>query len=109
MDAISFDQWLGVELKTAKIVEAEDIERKDKLYKLQIELGDAKRQLVAGLKEYYSKEELVGKTIVIVANLEPAKIGGVESMGMLLAVEGADGNLALLTTDKEIESGKRIE
>src|SRR6056297_902 len=81
---VSFSDFQDVNLKVAKVLEAEEIEDSNKLVKLQLELGDEKRQVVAGIKNYYEVDELIGKKIVIVANLEPAKIFGYESNGMLL-------------------------
>ena len=75
--------------------------------KLKINLGNEERQLVAGVAEHYAPEALIGKTIIIVANLQPAVIRGIESQGMLLAVEDGD-QLTLLTTEKETSPGKRV-
>ncbi|MFZ0389336.1 MAG: methionine--tRNA ligase [Calditrichia bacterium] len=104
---VTIDDFKKIQLKTAKILEAERIKGADKLLKLQIEVGQEKRQLVAGIAQHYQPEELVGKTIVVVANLQPAKIRGVESQGMLLAVNDG-GNLALLTSDREMDSGLEV-
>lgn len=104
---ISFEEFKKIELKTARVTEAEKIPKADKLLKLKVSLGDEERQLVAGVAEHYTPEELVGKTIIIVSNLQPATIRGIESQGMLLAVEDGD-RLALLTTEKEISPGKRV-
>ncbi len=106
-ELITIDDFQKIKLRTAKIISAERIPKADRLLKLQIEVGDEKRQLVAGIAQHYSPEELPGKTIIIVANLRPAKIRGVESQGMLLAVH--DGNrLVLVSTDKETASGKGV-
>jgi methionyl-tRNA synthetase len=78
-----------------------------KLLKLQIDLGGETRQIVAGVAQYYSPEEITGKTIIVVANLEPAKIRGVESNGMLLAAKSGN-TLVLLSTDKDIPPGAKI-
>lgn len=106
---ISFADWQKAELRAAKIISAEDIPGKDKLYKLQIDLGPEKRQIVAGLKPYYSKEELEGKTIIIVANLEPRQIAGIESQAMLLAARASDGSYRLVSIDESVGPGTRIE
>jgi methionyl-tRNA synthetase len=107
VNLISIDEFKKVELKSAKILSAEKVPGADKLLKLQVELGGEKRQLVAGIAQHYKPEDLPGKTIIIVANLQPAKIRGIDSQGMLLAVN--DGTtLALLTTDKTVPSGKPI-
>lgn len=107
-EMIEFSEWQNVELKTAKILEVEDIPGKDKLYRLKVDDG-SERQLVAGIRQEYTKEELTGKTIIIVANLKPATIAGIESNGMLLAVKGTDGKYKLLTADGEVDKGTIIE
>jgi len=104
---ISIDDFQKIELKTARIIAAEALPKAKKLLRLQVDLGDEKRQLVAGLAQHYTPEDLVGKTIVIVANLQPATIRGVESQGMLLAVADDDG-LVLLSPEKRVAPGKRI-
>lgn len=104
---ITIDQFFETQLKTAKVLQAEKVEGADKLLKLQIEIGEEKRQLIAGIAEFYKPEEVIGKTIVVVANLQPAKIRGVESQGMLLAAKkGKD--LKLVTVDGDIPSGASV-
>jgi methionyl-tRNA synthetase len=92
------DPFSALDLKVAKILHAEDHPNADKLYVIRLDLGHEKRQIVASIKSYYTKEELVGKHLIIVSNLKPAKLRGVESNGMLLAVE-KKGKLGLLTSD----------
>jgi methionyl-tRNA synthetase len=104
---ITFNDFKNVDLRTAKVLEAEPVEDTDKLMKLRIQIGDEERQLVAGIKQHYTAESLVGRTIIIVANLQPAKIRGIESQGMLLAVREGE-SLSLLTTDDNVASGNRI-
>jgi methionyl-tRNA synthetase len=104
---IAFDEFGKVELKTARVISAERVQGADKLLKLQIDLGDEKRQIVAGIAQQYAPEDLIGKTIIVVANLQPAKIRGIESNGMLLAAKKG-GSLVLLSTDKDIEPGAKI-
>ena len=94
-------------MKTAKILEAEKLEGADKLLKLQIEIGGETRQIVAGIALYYKPAELIGKIIVVVSNLKPAKIRGAESNGMLLAVKGDDG-LTLVTLDADVATGLAV-
>ena len=106
---ISFQDWQKAELKAAKILSAEEIPGKDKLYKLQIDLGSGQRQIVAGLRPCYSREELEGKTIIVVANLEPARIAGIESQAMLLAARASDGSYKLVTIGDSVGPGTRIE
>ena len=104
---IAFDDFGKIELRTAKVLSAERVQGADKLLKLQIDLGDEKRQIVAGIAQFYAPEDMVGKTIIVVANLQPAKIRGIESNGMLLAAKKGNG-LVLLSTDKDIEPGAEI-
>ncbi len=104
---ISIDDFRKVQLKTARVLEAERLKGADKLLKLKIKVGDETRQLIAGVAQHYTPEEMVGKTIIIVANLQPAKIRGVESQGMLLAVNDGKG-LSLVTSDRPMDSGKPV-
>ena len=106
---ISFQDWQKSELKIAKIVSVEDIPGKDKLYNLQIDLGSEKRQIIAGVKSFYKKEELEGLNIVVVANLEPATIAGIESQAMLLAAKDPEGKYRLVTIDQSVEPGTKVE
>ena len=107
MGLITFEEFGKVKLKVAKVLVAEKVEKADKLLKLQIELGEEKRQIVAGVAEHYSPEQIVGKNIIVVSNLKPAKIRNVESLGMLLAAK-KDGKLVLVTVDGEIPSGADV-
>ena len=107
-ELITIDQFCKVKLKTAKVVAAEKLEGADKLLKLRIDVGEAEpRPLVAGVAKYYTPEEILGKTIVIVSNLQPAKIRGAESRGMLLAAKSGK-ELRLVTVDGEIPAGAEI-
>ena len=107
-NVITFDEFQNVELKTAKILKAEKVEGTDKLLKLQIKVGDEQRQIVSGIAQFYPPEELVEKMIVVVTNLKPATIFGIESNGMLLAAKNGK-TLTLMTIDSEkVSSGMRI-
>ncbi|MEM3610013.1 MAG: hypothetical protein QXO21_03440 [Candidatus Anstonellales archaeon] len=107
---ITYSDFSKLDIVVAKIVEIEDIEKSDKLYKIKVQVSQSEyRILVAGLKEYYKKEQLLNKKIVLLANLEPRKIRNIESQGMLLAAD--DGkSVKLLTIDDEnnIEIGAKI-
>ncbi len=107
-EKITIDEFFNVDLRAAKILSAESVEKSKKLIKLSIDIGEDKpRTLVAGLKEYYKPEELVGKTIIVVANLKPAKLMGIESNGMLLAAK--DGkSLGLLTVSEDVKPGAKV-
>ena len=106
---LEFADWQKAELKAAKILEVEEVPGKDKLYKLKIDLGSEKRQLVAGIKPFYAKEKLLGRTIIVIANLQPRMIAGLESQGMLLAVQNAKGGFTTLTVDDDVPPGTRVE
>lgn len=105
---ISINDVMKVELKIGKVLSAERVKKSDKLIKLQVDTGE-QRQIVAGIGKAYSPEELVGKKIVVVTNLQPAKLMGVESNGMLLAATGPDGVPVILMPEKEVEEGSRIK
>ncbi|MEO0082319.1 MAG: methionine--tRNA ligase [candidate division WOR-3 bacterium] len=104
---ISYDEWRKVELRTARITAAERVSGTEKLVKMMIDLGTEQRQIVAGIGKGYAPDELVGRTIIVVANLKPAKIRGVESNGMLLAAVDGD-QLALLTVDRPVAPGTGV-
>ncbi len=107
---ITFDQFKQLEIKTGKILSVEDHPNADKLYVMKADLGGEERQLVAGIKPWYpDARSLVGKSIVVVTNLEPAKIRGVESTGMLLAASAPDrSDIVLLTLDRDLPPGCAI-
>jgi methionine--tRNA ligase beta chain len=104
---ISFEDFQKVDLRVGKILEVEKIEKSEKLLKLIVDLGKEKRQLVAGIGKYYRPEDLIGKEIVVVANLEPKKIRGIESQGMILAAD-VNGEPVILSPEKEVAPGTKI-
>ncbi len=104
---ITYDDFKKVQLKLGLVKQAETIEGSDKLLKLQVEIGSETRQIVSGIRKWYSPEQITGKTVVVVANLKPAKLFGVESQGMLLAAE-QDGDLKLVTIDGSLPSGAGV-
>jgi len=105
---ISYDEFMKTELRVAEVIEAEKIKKSKKLLKLKVKLGDEVRQVVAGIALSYKPEEIIGKKVVIVANLQPAKLMGEESKGMILAVENEGGNLEVLTVSNSVKSGTRV-
>jgi methionyl-tRNA synthetase len=107
-DKIDISDFARVELRAAKIIAAEKIAGSKKLVKLQVDLGDEQRQVVAGIAESYAAEALVGRTVVLVANLKPAKLMGVESNGMVLAAS-VDGKAVLCTFDTEVAPGTKVK
>lgn len=103
---INFDDFKKVDIRTAKVLSAQKVEGSDKLLKLQVDAGEEERQIVSGIAESYSPKDIVGKIIIIVYNLEPKKIFGLESQGMLLAAD--EEELSLLIPDKDIAPGTKI-
>jgi len=106
-DLITYDDFSKIDLRIAEVLEAERIPKTDKLMKLQIKIGKENRQIVAGIAEHYEIEQIIGKRIIVVANLESTKIRNENSNGMLLAAK-ENGQLTLLTTFDDIESGAKI-
>jgi methionyl-tRNA synthetase len=108
MEIVKFEEFKKMDLRVAKILEVEDVPGADRIYLLTVDIGDEKRKIVAGIKPWYKKEELIGKNIIMIVNLEPKTIRGIESKGMLLATL-FDNKLSILTTDKEeVPSGSKI-
>jgi methionyl-tRNA synthetase len=105
---ISIDDFRKVELKVATVKSAEPHPNADKLIVLQVDLGSEQRQICAGIRNHYTPEELVGKQIVVVANLETAKLRGLESQGMLLAASD-DGRVIILTPEKPVLAGAQVK
>ena len=107
MSNITIADFKKCELKTARILDAEEIPGADRLWKITVDTGSGTKVIVSGIKTFYPRETLPGKTIILLNNLEPAVLRGVESQGMLLAAnDGA--NLALLTLDKDLPPGSII-
>lgn len=101
----ALDDFKKIELKTAKILDALEIPGADRIWKLVIDVGAEKKEIVAGIKQFYSRQALIGRTIIVVNNLAPSVIRGVESQGMLLAARDAGGALSLLTVEKDVPAG----
>jgi methionyl-tRNA synthetase len=105
---IGIEDFMKVQLKVGRVFEAEPVEGSDKLLKLQVHIGAEKRQIVAGIKANYTPEELIGRQVVAVYNLKPAKLRGVESQGMLLAATDENGGAILLQPEKEAPEGTQV-
>ena len=108
VDEIDITAFRQADLRVGRILSAERIEKSKKLLKLQVEVGAEKRQILAGIAEAYAPEELVGKLVIAIVNLKPAKLMGHQSEGMLLAAGGKDGKPILLTPEKAAESGAKV-
>jgi methionyl-tRNA synthetase len=105
---ISIDEFAKLELRVAKVVHCEPHPKADKLLVLTVKLGPETRTIVSGIRAHYSAEAMIGKTVVIVANLKPVKLRGIESQGMILAAEDASGTLSLIALDKPMADGSEV-
>ncbi len=106
---IAYEDFKKIELKVGLVVEAERVEGSEKLLKLKVDLGESEpRQIIAGIGKNYDPASLLGKEIIVVANLEPKKLMGLESNGMLLAADSPDGPVVLMP-EKEVEPGTLIK
>jgi len=106
---ISLSEWEKIDLRVGQIIEVEDIVGADKLYKLTIDIGEETRIVCAGIKKYYSKDELKGKKIILFTNLAPRKMKGIESQGMILAaVNKEESEVVLISPESDIEVGSKI-
>ncbi|WP_373000502.1 methionine--tRNA ligase subunit beta, partial [Lutispora sp.] len=104
---ITIDDFAKLDLRVAKVIGCEKVKGADKLLKLELEVGEEKRQVVSGIAEYYKPEDLIGKSVVIVYNLKPVKLRGVESKGMILAASN-DEELTIVSPLTEIASGSTV-
>src|SRR3989338_2192594 len=104
MSDLTLEDFKKTQLRAAKVLDAQEIPGADRLWRIEIDLGSEKKTVVAGIKKFYSREELVGKTVIVVNNLVASVIRGVESQGMLLAAKDGE-RLTLLTLDKEVSPG----
>ncbi len=107
-DEIKFDDFEKIDLRVAKVVECEPVKKSDKLLRLMVDTGEATRQIVSGIAKEYKPEELIGKKVILVSNLAPAKLRGVESNGMLLAADMPDGGCKVIFIDDAVEEGSQI-
>ena len=105
---ITYDDFKKLDLRVAEIVKVELHPNADRLWLITVRIGEEERQIVAGIKQHYTPEQLAGKKVVVVANLEPAVIRGVESKGMLLAAS-IDDKLAILTPERDLPSGAVVK
>tara|TARA_Y100000310_G_scaffold333193_1_gene410244 strand:+ start:1419 stop:1757 length:339 start_codon:yes stop_codon:yes gene_type:complete len=109
-ETIDFSDWEKLDVRVGEIIEVEDIEGADKLYKLTVDFGEeiGTRTICAGIKEYISKENLKGKKAIFLVNLASRKLRGIESEGMILASENENGNIILLVPEKDISKGSKV-
>jgi methionyl-tRNA synthetase len=109
VELISYDDFMKTQLRVAEVIEAEKVPKSEKLLKLKVKLENEERQVVAGIAKSYKPENLIGKKVVIVANLQPAKLMGLESKGMILAVETNAGDLQVLNVPESVNNGTRVK
>ncbi|WMC94246.1 methionine--tRNA ligase [Kineothrix sp. MB12-C1] len=105
---ISYDEFAAMQFQVGEIIACEEVPKSKKLLCSKVRIGSQVKQIVSGIKQYYSAEEMVGKKVMVLVNLKPAKLAGVLSEGMLLCAEDAEGNLALMTPEKAMPSGAEI-
>lgn len=105
---VTIDQFKQLEIRIGKVLSAEKVEGADKLLKCEVDFGEFKRQIVSGIAEFYTPEELVGKLLPYIVNLEPRIIRGVESQGMLVAIDPGEHTAVLLEPEKEVPLGSLI-
>ena len=106
---LSFDEFSKIDLRVGRVVEVSNHPNADRLLVLTVDLGNERRQLCAGLRGHYTAEQLVGRNLIIVANLAPRKMRGLESQGMLLAASSSDhAKVIVLTTESDIEAGSAV-
>jgi methionyl-tRNA synthetase len=108
-DSVSFDDFTKLDIRTATVLEAEKVPKTTKLLKLKIDTGIDIRTIVSGIAEYFEPHDIIGKQISIVANLEPRKIKGIESKGMILMAEDKDGKLVLVIPAENVSNGSIIK
>jgi methionyl-tRNA synthetase len=108
-EAISFDDFTKLDIRLGTILEAEKVDKADKLLKLIVDTGIDKRTIVSGIAEHYSPEDVIGKTVQVLLNLAPRKIRGIESQGMILMAENAEGKLSFMTPEKGFEAGGGVK
>jgi methionyl-tRNA synthetase len=108
-ELISFEEFMKVQLKVAEVISAERVEKSEKLLKLKIALENEERQIIAGIAKSYAPENLIGKKVIIAANLKPVKLMGFESRGMILAVENEDGKHEVIMVDSNIKNGTQVK
>ncbi len=107
-EEISYEDFDKMQFVVGEIIKCEEVPKSKKLLCSQVKVGSQVKQIVSGIKQYYSAEEMVGKKVMVLLNLKPAKLAGVLSEGMLLCAEDQDGNLALMTPEKEMPAGAEI-
>jgi len=105
---IQYDDFAKLELKAGTVIACEKVAKADKLLKLEVDLGNEKRTIVSGIAQHYKTEDMVGKQVIVVTNLAPRKMKGIESQGMILTAEDKDGKLQLLKPENPVSPGSSV-
>ena len=105
---VSFEDFMKLELRVGEVIACEEVPKSKKLLKETIKFGNETRTIVSGIKKWYSAEEMVGKKVMVVTNLKPAKLAGMISEGMILCAEDAEGNVVLMQPEKDVPAGAEI-
>ena len=107
-EEITYDDFAKLQFQVGKIISCEEVKKSKKLLCSQVKIGNEIKQIVSGIKQHYTAEEMVGKKVMVLVNLKPATLAGIVSEGMLLCAEDAEGNLALMIPEKEMPAGAEI-
>ena len=105
---ISIEDFAKLQIQVGEILKCEEVKKSKKLLCSQVRIGSQTRQILSGIRQFYSAEEMVGKKVLVITNLKPAKLAGLMSEGMILAAEDDEGRLSLVTTEKEMKAGAEI-
>ena len=108
MEEVTYEDFAKLEFKVGEIKSAEEVENSEKLLKLTVNFGSEERQVVSGIKKFYSPDEILGKKFVFITNLAPRKIMGLESQAMILAAEDEEGRIVALQPEKDIAAGSGV-
>ena len=107
-EEVTFDDFMKMQFQVGEIIACEEVKKSKKLLCSQVKIGSQVKQIVSGIKSNYKPEDMVGKKVMVLVNLKPAKLAGIVSEGMILCAEGFDGELALMTPDKDMPAGAEI-
>jgi len=107
-EQIEYDDFAKCQFVVGEILKCEEVPKSKKLLCSQVKVGDSVKQILSGIKQWYKPDEMVGKKVMVLLNLKPAKMAGLDSEGMLLCAEDAEGNVVLMTPEKDVESGSEI-
>ena len=107
-DIVTYDDFAKLQFQIGKVISCEEVPKSKKLLLFQVQVGNEVRQIVSGIKKYYSHEEMVGKNVMVLVNLAPRTIAGIESQGMILSAEDDEDNVFVMVPDKDIKPGAEV-